>query len=230
MLKFLKATVVGTKEGRSMIDIKCDEAANWINSTSLDVGLGTNKALAFINKEEEKKKVRCAMRSCLVAMVSYLQGRLPLDNPVLRDLQCLDPVVRKTQEGKSALARLCMHLRKVTRTDDICDKVYGEWLLYMCESDISVGQWSTDQPQEGMDICSYWNRGTELCDGLGEKKYANLGVIVKSQSYVASKFNTSLLQRIKNSVLVVKMSLKMSLNFKFLVSLNFDFWSGRPAY
>src|SRR6266516_1623330 len=132
MLKFLKATVVGTKEGRSLIDIKCDEAANWINSTSLNVGVGTNKALAFINKEEEKKKVRCAMRSCLVAMVSYLQERLPLDNPVLRDLQCLDTVVRKTQEGKSALARLCMHLRKVTRTDDFCDKVHGEWLLHYC--------------------------------------------------------------------------------------------------
>jgi hypothetical protein len=153
LLKFVKTTVVGTKEGQSLIHLKCDEATNWIPSSSMDVGVGTKTALSVI-KKEDKTKIRYAMRSCLIAMVSYLQGRMPLNNPVLRDLQCLHPLVRKTPEGKMAIARLCMHLRKVTRTDEFCDKVQTEWSLYMSESDISVGQWSSDKP-ESMDICGY---------------------------------------------------------------------------
>ena len=50
----------------------------------------------------------------------------------------------------------------------------------MWESDEAVEQWSTDQPQEDMDISSYWNRVTAIWDGLGEKKYTNPGVTVKS--------------------------------------------------
>ena len=45
---------------------------------------------------------------------------------------------------------------------------------------------------------------------------------------MAENNSEKLPRRIKNSVLLIKMSWKMSWNFEFLVSLNFKFWSGRP--
>jgi hypothetical protein len=177
MMKFMKASVVDAKEGQSLLDLKCDDTNNWVHLSSMDVGIGTKTALLAIIKEEDRKKLRYSMRSSLIAMVSYLQSRLPLSNPILRDLQCLHPIARKAEGSKLAIAQLTRHLRIVTKTDEFCDKVQAEWLLYMCESNTAVCQWSDDSM---LDICSYWNAVADICDGVGEKKYANLCTLVKS--------------------------------------------------
>lgn len=73
-----------------------------------------------------------------------------------------------------------MHLHKVTKTDEFCDKVQAEWLSYMCETDNTIEQWSTNH-RECSNICGYWNYVTHLSDhATGDKKYVNLGIIVKS--------------------------------------------------
>jgi len=59
-------------------------------------------------------------------------------NAILRDLQCLHPLVRKKDEGKTAIARLGLHLRQVTKSHEMCDKVKAEWIMYMCERDSNL--------------------------------------------------------------------------------------------
>lgn len=39
---------------------------------------------------------------------------------VLKDLSCLQP---KNNKGKSAISRLCLHMKKATKTNDCCDCV-----------------------------------------------------------------------------------------------------------
>jgi hypothetical protein len=181
MLMFMKAEVVGVKEGQPLVQIKCDDSSNWIPIKSVNVGTGTNAALLTIEKEDDKKRLRYELRSCLVATVTYMQTRLPLANPVLRDLQCLHPIVRKTQEGKISISNLCTHLKKVTKSDAFCDKVHTEWLMYMCESDQSVNEWQGSNPGEDhTNICAYWNSVSKIVDGAGDKKYKSLSALVKS--------------------------------------------------
>lgn len=180
MLKFMKADIVGTKEGKDLVNIQCDAADNWRPVNSMDVGNGTNKALAAVTKDEERKKIRYSFRTCLVKTVSYMQKQLPLSNPILRDLQCLHPLARKTDEGKRAFVRLCMHFAKVTKTDAFCDKVQAEWSMYMCETNSTVEQWSTKHHGDCSDICGYWNSIAQLSDVAGDKKYENLVNVVKS--------------------------------------------------
>jgi len=92
-----------------------------------------NKALTAIEKEDEKKKIRYSFTSWLLKITCYMQKTLPWANPLLRDLQCLHLLVRKTEEGKGAFSKLDLHLTKVTKTDAFYDKANDEWLLYICE-------------------------------------------------------------------------------------------------
>lgn len=180
MLLFLKVDVVSGKEGRSLMEVKCYDGGNWLPLKSVAVGSGTSAALVAMTKEDERKKIRQSFRSCLLATVTYLQERLPLSDPVIRDVQCLHPLMRNTEQGKNAIKRLCSHLTKVTKDDAFIDQVNGEWLLYMLEDDKKIDQWIVDHPGEGNDICGYWFSITQMTDCSGAKKYVKLGAVAKA--------------------------------------------------
>jgi len=126
MLLFLKVDTVGAKEGSALMAVKYDDDANWLQLKSVSLGAGTIAALSAIVNEEEKKKICQSFRSCLIATVSYIQRRLPLSNPVIRDMQCLHPMMRKSEQGKAAINRLCIYLTKVTKNDSFIDQVNAE--------------------------------------------------------------------------------------------------------
>ena len=89
-------------------------------------------------------------------------------------------MARKTPEGKTAFSRLCTHLTKITKTDVICDNAVAEWLVYMCDGDGTLEQWTTVTENDSSDICRYWDYVTRLRDVAGDKKYKVLGEVVKS--------------------------------------------------
>lgn len=179
MLLFMKGEIVGTKEGKDLADVQCDTSANWLPRQAMDVGVGTKTALTSVVREDDRKRISCSFRTAFIKSVSYMQSRLPISNPILRDLQCLDPMVRKSDEAKRAFVRLCTHLNKVTKSDEYCDKVQAEWLVYMCERDSTVEQWSINHISDSSDICAYWNYISRLTDRTGDKKYVNIALVAK---------------------------------------------------
>jgi len=125
--------------------------------------------------DDKKKTVRLAFRKCLKTMAVYLKDHLPVNNVILRDLQCLHPNFRKAEGGRAAVGRLCQHMRKVTKTDQLCDTVCSEWLLYASDSalDSITAEFSND-------ICAYWMRVSNMVDTVGEKKYQHLSDVAKA--------------------------------------------------
>jgi len=99
-------------------------------------------------------------------MAIHMKDHLPVNNVVLRDLQCLHPVVRKAEGGRAAIGRLCQHMRKVTKTDQLCDNVCSEWLLYASDSalDRTTAEFHND-------ICAYWLHVSNMVDTVAGKKY-----------------------------------------------------------
>lgn len=65
----------------------------------------------------------------------------------------------------------------MTKTDDFCDDVQSEWLLYMSETSISEIETSFSTSS---DICSYWYKVSEVSDGRGGKKFAKLTYVVRA--------------------------------------------------
>ena len=109
---FLKPEVVERKEGTDLIAVDCEKADNWLPRNEMEIGSGTKRVLAS-KIEDKKKTLRLAFRNCLKTMKDHLS----VNNVILRDLQCLHPVVRKDEAGRAAIGRLCQHMRKVTKTD-----------------------------------------------------------------------------------------------------------------
>jgi len=107
-------------------------------------------------------------------MATYLQTTVPLTKAVLKDLSCLQPNNRSVDTNKSAVSRLCLHMKKVTKANEFCDRVQAEWLLYMCDS--SLDRLQPDFETSG-NICAYWQEVSEVPDAMGG--------IYESLSYLA---------------------------------------------
>ena len=84
--------------------------------------------------------------------VSHLQAKLPLNNRVLKDLGCLNPLKR---ERKSTTISIQNHSRKLLPEFDTA-AVLDEWKLYQNDGDIS--DINTDQR-----VDRYWNAAPVTC-------------------------------------------------------------------
>ena len=184
MLKFLKTESVENKTGQELCEVKCDDYQNWLSLTKIEVGVGTRKAIATVPGEDTRKELRRSFRKCLKALCMYLQSNLPLANPLLRDICCLNPSNRKSEDSRSAISRLCLQLIKVTKTDTFCDSVTSEWLTYMCDTDKTLEEWTTEHSPTA-DICEYWQYVSKMTDSSGAAKYPNLVYVAKSALVLA---------------------------------------------
>jgi len=54
--------------------------------------------------DDKKKTVRLAFRKCLKTLSIYLKDHLPVNNIILRDLQCLHPEFRKAEGGRAVVS------------------------------------------------------------------------------------------------------------------------------
>jgi len=139
--------------------------------------MGTRLVLSKVKNDSKRKELRLAFRHCFTSMATYLQTTLPLTNPVLKDLSCLQLNNRSVDNNKSAVSRLCLHMKKVTKTNEFCDRVQAEWLLYMCDS--SFDSLQPDFQTSG-DICAYWQKVSEVLDGMDDRKYESLSYVAKA--------------------------------------------------
>ena len=177
MYKFLKSDVVKDKEGEDVVAIDCNDGNNWLPLKEMDIGMATRLAVSKVKKDKTRQELRLSFRQCLKQIATYMQTALPVQNPVLRDLRCLQPSARKLEETKSTVFRLCQHLKKITRMNDMCDRVQAEWLMYMFDHSLDPAH--TEYEKSG-NICQYWVTVSEVPDGMGGKKYVNVAHVAKA--------------------------------------------------
>lgn len=177
LMKVLKSDVVQNKDGPNLAQLSCSNADSWLSLKAIDVGVGTRKALAEVKNDTKRTELRRSFRQSYIKIATYMQSALPLQNPVLRDLSCLQPKSRKLEESKSAFSRLCLHMKKVTRTDALRDRAQGEWLLHVCDN--SLDALLSEYDKTG-DICCYWQKIAEVPNGTGGKQYSNLALVARA--------------------------------------------------
>ena len=134
----------------------------------LVIGDNTRKYLAML-KPDKQKAALLGMRVFWGAAVSHLQAKLPLNNRVLKDLGCLNPLKR---ERKSTTISIQYLSRKLLPEFDTA-AVLDEWKLYHNDGDIS--DIDTDQQ-----IDHYWNAVFLLTSVEGNGHYQLLPRLVKS--------------------------------------------------
>lgn len=173
-LKFMKTKVVGDRKGFQLTDINPDDGENWVECKKIVIGhAATNIASDF----DLKKSFFLSIRSCYITISKYLVQKLPITDPFLNDVQCLSPVNRKKVSSKGSASRLPQYVPQVCKTVNMSDRISEEWLLYMCDDDLTS---ITSAYDVDHDICKYWDDISKIKDCTGNLKYPNLSAVAKT--------------------------------------------------
>jgi hypothetical protein len=141
---------------------------NWLERGKKTIGCGTEHTLQSV-QDSKCNGILLEISPCLKITTAYLQKHLPISNPVLCDLQCPHPLARKRAIGQATVGRLCQHLKKVSKTDILVDKVDAEWLLYMASKEVDAFP-----PQITADICTYWSNVCKVIGVNGSRMFLHL--------------------------------------------------------
>lgn len=160
-----------------MIEVNCEKSQNWLQSGKIAISSGTKRALKSV-EDSKHKEILLVIRSCLKTTTDYLQKHLPISNPVLRDLKCLQPLAtRKQATGRATVGRLCQHLKKVGKSDVFVNRVDAEWLLYMASKEMDA---FTLTITADIILCTYWGNESKITDVTGCKMFPHLSRLAKT--------------------------------------------------
>ena len=132
------------------------------------------KPNCFLKKlsPHDGRRERIAMKNFLVAVSSYLQNKLPLQDKLLISAACLHTVNRKKHSSGwniECLASLFPHVVKEEEISKVCD----EWMMY--ESDDKV-----EEIGEHNRVDHWWRSIFKMKTLIGKRKYPLLENSIKS--------------------------------------------------
>ena len=130
MLRFVKQDAIGNKSGRKLKNIDVDDSKNLLELHDMEIGADTEKTLSVLDSGKRKTQLY-DIRKFYQAVASYLQTRLPLNDDVIRSIQCLHPEVREQEKAQKLLRELCSVLPTIEDVE--VSRVTDEWKLYRAE-------------------------------------------------------------------------------------------------
>ena len=131
MLRFMKHDVVSCKTGRKLQEIDAHDSSKLLNLNEMEVGESTEKTMSALDTGKQKT-IRYDMRKFYQAVTSHLQSKLPLNNTVVRTVQCLHPEVRDQDKAQKMVRELCTALPSID--DAEVSRISDEWKVYRSES------------------------------------------------------------------------------------------------
>ena len=109
------------------------------------------------------------MRSFFKVTSSQLQVKLPLDNLLLRQLGCLNPLKREKKSTVTSIQSIAMKLQPKVDPSEVTD----EWKLFQVDNELPAYD-----PRERIEV--YWNKVSKLQAADGELRYKTLPIVIKS--------------------------------------------------
>ena len=168
MRRFMKMAALEKKYGSELASIECKDVSLQLADKDVVIGDRARKGLDELPRDQQKN-VMLGIRSFFMTTISYLQAKLPLDNQLLRQLRCLNPVKRTKSSTVSSIESVACTLQpKVDQT-----QVVDEWKVYQVDTDLP-----NYDPKERIEV--FWKQVFELQGLAGEPKYQILPVVVKS--------------------------------------------------
>ena len=172
MRRFMKMEELERKYGPELASIKCKDVNNHLADKDIVIGDEARKELSKLS-DDQKRKVMLGVHRFYSTTVSYLQEKLPLDNKLLRQLGCLNPMKRKDSTASSIESIASAVQPKVNKT-----LLGDEWKVYQRDTNLP-----DYDPKERIEV--FWKEVFELPGPAGEPKYQLLPLVVKSALVLA---------------------------------------------
>src|SRR6266516_1302609 len=113
MLHFLQTQVVGNKTRIKLQKINVRDVKNMQTLQKLKICETTKQAMTKLIKVEQHNGLLLEMRDVFICCTEYLQQNLPLDNSLLRAVQCLSPSEQTKLESEERTKRLGQKIPQV---------------------------------------------------------------------------------------------------------------------
>ena len=168
MRRFVQADQLKDVHGSALQSVSCQAIKDQLPDGELVIGDNIRKYLPLL-KPDKQKAALLGMRAFWGAAVSHLQAKLSLNNRVLKDLGCLNPLKRERKSTTISIQNLSRKLLPEFDTAAVLD----EWKLYQNDGDIS----DIDSDQR---VDHYWNAVFLLTSVEGNGRYQLLPRLVKS--------------------------------------------------
>ena len=96
MKRFMKAETVNKKIGKELLKVDVKKKENQLADAAIVVGAKSERLLKKLSPYEEERK-RAKMMEFFIAVICYLQKKLPLGDKLLVSAGCLHPDNRKNE-------------------------------------------------------------------------------------------------------------------------------------
>jgi hypothetical protein len=116
MRRFMKAEVV-KGIGEDLIKVDLDDASIQLGLAEINYGNGVLETIARLKSSVMKERLKKEIQVAYIKLTKYLQQNLPLDNPILLTVRCLNPIFRQDSWTKEAIKTLCKLMPQAIEKD-----------------------------------------------------------------------------------------------------------------
>lgn len=186
MARFVKPELIQGVSGHSLCKVDLSKLDNLMSLETMKVGEETRKAIRDSKlKSSEVSLFQFDARKFLTLVVKYLVDRVPLDSKLLRNLQCLHPLMRTEDSSGKSIKEVAKEMLSIVPLSEH-DQLIKEWQLYANE-DVPKESYMDkeyDSPEghciswKRVDL--YWKDILNKVTNLGTPKYPILGKLVKA--------------------------------------------------
>ena len=108
--RFIRPQALVNKYGSDLASIECQNVKIQLSEPEIVIGEMTRNAMAKLTSDQQKQAL-LGMRSFFKVTSSQLQVKLPLDNLLLRQLGCLNPLKREKKSTVTSIQSITMKLQ-----------------------------------------------------------------------------------------------------------------------
>ncbi|CAF1095313.1 unnamed protein product [Adineta steineri] len=142
----------------------------------LDIDLGEATRRCLYNLSEEENKIFFNdIRNLYTSIAHELLRTLPLENNLLRHLQCLHPTMRLSTTSHKSIMNIARSFPQLIQSNDI-DRIGAEWYIYQNEN--IPNEWF-EKSHEYQSIDYYWKHIFTLKTNTGIDKFLALPKLIK---------------------------------------------------
>ena len=183
MFRFLKPGVVGENTGKKLMSVELSKPENQLSDLLIEVGETTRKkALKKLKPGQEKGGLLIDMRKFYQTATKYLMDRLPVGSGIVKDISCLNPQLRKADQGMQAVQRAARRLPQIV-TEEELPLLNDEWKVYQVQDipeDWYILGCKDDGTIEYRRVDHYWQKVLDQKNFTGAPRYKVLAKLVKA--------------------------------------------------
>ena len=183
MFRFLKPGVVGENTGKKLMSVELSKPENQLSDLLIEVGETTRKkALKKLKPGQEKGGLLIDMRKFYQTATMYLMDRLPVGSGIVKDISCLNPQLRKADQGMQEVQRAARRLPQIV-TEEELPMLNDEWKVYQVQDipeDWYILGCKDDGTIEYRRVDHYWQKVLDQKNFTGAPRYKVLAKLVKA--------------------------------------------------